>query len=125
MVIRRTLNLKTLVLLISTLACSLAQADHTFGFSHVGRGAADSLTKNADGSYTFIGGGNDVWDANGDFDFAYVQACGDFVSVRVESLEPVARWTKAGVMVRQNLGRENKIGVIRAPLSDDASDKRD
>ena len=85
------------------------QADPTFTFTHIGGGETGSLTKNSEGSYTFVGGGNDIWDVSDEFDFAHVQVTGDFdVAVRVESLEPVARWTKAGIMVREQLTGDSR-----------------
>ena len=58
---------------------------------------AGSLTTNGPGSFTVVGGGADIWDAEDQFFFAYDEINGDFdVRVRVEALEVVNVWTKAG-----------------------------
>ncbi|MBI2927030.1 MAG: hypothetical protein HYY24_15150, partial [Verrucomicrobia bacterium] len=55
------------------------------------------------GSFTIIGGGADIWDTSDQCHFAYEVRAGDFdVRVRVEHLEPVHRWSKAGLMVRES-----------------------
>lgn len=81
-------------------------ANAQFTFTHVGAGATGTLTTNdlPSGSYTLVGGGEDIWDQSDNFDFAHYTEAGDFdVQVRVESLEFTANWTKAGIMVRENL----------------------
>ena len=115
----RTLNLKFFITLILSLAWTVAQADPAFTFTHVGGGETGSLTKNAEGSYTLIGGGNDIWDVSDEFDFAQTQVSGDFdVSVRVQSLEFTATWTKAGVMVRESLAGDSKMAWNRVTPDD-------
>jgi hypothetical protein len=99
----RSSALKVLVgsALCGFLACA-AQAQFTF--THIGGGATGDLTTNdlANGSYTFNGGGNDIWSGGDEFDFAHYSVTGDFdVRVQVTSVEPVARWTKAGLMARE------------------------
>src|SRR5690348_13194209 len=78
-------------------------ASAQFTFDHIGSGATGFIVTNAaNGSYTFEGGGDDVWSATDNFDFAHYTATGDFdLRVRVESLEFTANWTKAGLMVRE------------------------
>jgi hypothetical protein len=57
--------------------------------------------------YTIVGGGNDTWDRNDELAFAYHEFYGDFdIKVRVQSMEPVARWAKAGIMVRESLAED-------------------
>jgi hypothetical protein len=71
---------------------------------------AGSMTKNAQGSFTVLGGGTDIWDVSDQFFFAYSEANGDFdVKVRVESLTPYNRWSKAGLMVRESLAPESRM----------------
>lgn len=57
-------------------------------------------------TYTVTANGHDIWDSQDDFRFLYVEMSGDFsVSVRVD--DPEGRWphswSKAGIMVRQDL----------------------
>ena len=57
-------------------------------------------------TYTVTADGHDIWDSQDDFRFLYVEMSGDFsVSVRVDDptgLWPHS-WSKAGIMVRQDL----------------------
>src|ERR1051325_1134799 len=67
-------------------------------------GAPGSAITNGVNSYTVIGGGNDVWDQVDEFTYLWREISGDFdVEVRVESLEAMATWTKAGIMARESL----------------------
>jgi hypothetical protein len=67
-------------------------------------GDPGSSTFNGNGSYTVRGGGNDIWDQFDEFTFVWKEIKGDFdIKVRVESLEAMAPWTKAGLMVRESL----------------------
>jgi hypothetical protein len=85
-----------------------------FTFDHIGSGDTGSLTPHGLGSYTLIGGGQDIWSAIDEFDYAHAAINGDFdVRVRVESLEPTARWTKAGVMARETLASNSRMAFSR------------
>jgi hypothetical protein len=59
-----------------------------------------------DGSrFTVTGSGSDIWGSADEFQFASQALAGNFVlTVRVDSLENVDRWTKAGLMIREDLG---------------------
>lgn len=62
----------------------------------------DPLTE----TYTVTADGHDIWDSQDDFRFLYVEMSGDFsVSVRID--DPAGQWphswSKAGIMVRQDL----------------------
>ena len=61
--------------------------------------------------YTVTADGYDIWDRQDDFRFLYVEISGDFsVSVRVD--DPAGRWphswSKAGIMVRQDVSPGSK-----------------
>jgi hypothetical protein len=107
----QTQTLKPYLAIILTLALSVVGVQAQFTFSHVGGGETGSITPNAEaGSYTFIGGGNDIWSASDEFDFAHQTISGNFdVRVRVESLEFTATWTKAGLMMRDSVGTGNAL----------------
>jgi hypothetical protein len=70
--------------------------------------AADPLEK---GSSTVdpnrlevVAGGSDIWNTSDGFRYAYGVYANDFdVKVRVESLDPRNRWSKAGIIVREDL----------------------
>jgi hypothetical protein len=110
--------LTTLSLAFAVLALGIQSIQAQFTFSHVGGGATGSLIVNGPGSYTINGGGNDVWDQVDEFDYAQFTHTGDFdVRVRVQDVEPVARWSKAGPMVREALDpRSRKAWQRRTPL---------
>jgi len=55
--------------------------------------------------FTMSGSGADIWNTADEFQFASQTLTGNFVlTVRVDSLQDVDRWTKAGLMVREDLG---------------------
>ena len=58
------------------------------------------------GTFTVAGAGADIWGASDAFRFAYIQLPGDGTIVaRVATVQNVAAWTKAGVMIRAKPGR--------------------
>ena len=82
--------------------------------TQIGGGALGSITVNSPGSYTVVGGGNDIWDAGDEFTFHYAPVSGDFdVKIRVESLDPVARWTKGGLMLRESTAGASRMAFSR------------
>ena len=59
------------------------------------------------GTFTIDGAGADIWGASDAFHFAYIQLPGDGTIVaRVATVQNVAAWTKAGVMIRQSLAAD-------------------
>jgi regulation of enolase protein 1 (concanavalin A-like superfamily) len=63
----------------------------------------------AQGVYTVVGAGNDIWDSSDQFRYVYQQVTGDLnVVVRVASVEQVNAWTKAGIMVRESLNANSR-----------------
>ena len=59
------------------------------------------------GTFTIAGAGADIWGASDAFHFAYIQLPGDGTIVaRVATVQNVAAWTKAGVMIRQSLAAD-------------------
>jgi len=70
----------------------------------VGAVGAPGSTAYDNGVFTVRGSGADIWGAADAFHFAYRTMTGDGAIVaRVQSLEYVDRWTKAGVMIRASL----------------------
>ena len=81
---------------------------------NIGGNAIGTVTDNGGGSLTIVGGGNDIWDTVDEMTYAYSEVVGDFdVAVRVESLSPNARWSKAGIMVRESLAEDARMVFIR------------
>lgn len=61
-------------------------------------------------TYTVRGTGDDIWNANDAFQYAYMQISGDFdISCCVQSFttsNTADGWSKAGIMVRQNINTD-------------------
>jgi endonuclease/exonuclease/phosphatase family metal-dependent hydrolase len=56
------------------------------------------------GRYTLSGSGRDIWDNADGFRFVYRTLTGNGeIVARVESLQPIHQWSKAGVMMREGL----------------------
>jgi endonuclease/exonuclease/phosphatase family metal-dependent hydrolase/regulation of enolase protein 1 (concanavalin A-like superfamily) len=71
-------------------------------------GAAGSAAASAT-VFTLTGAGADVWNAADEFRFAYTTLTGDGeIVARVDSLERVDGWSKAGVMMRETLSAGSK-----------------
>jgi len=55
-------------------------------------------------TYTVVGCGNDIWQRSDEFHFAHKTLEGDgSIAARIDYVEPVHLWTKAGVMMRDTL----------------------
>jgi serine/threonine protein kinase len=64
-------------------------------------------------SYTVHGFGVDIWQTFDDFHFAYAGLKGDgSITARIESVENVNEWTKAGVMIRSTLDAESPNAMV-------------
>ena len=66
-------------------------------------------------SYTIQGFGVDIWQTFDDFHFAYARLKGNgSITARIESVENVNEWTKAGIMIRSTLdaGSPNAMVLI-------------
>jgi len=88
-------------------------------FVNVGANPVGSATQGGDGSLTIVGGGNDIWATHDEFAYAYDTKAGDFdVRVRVESITPNARWSKAGIMVRETLAEDSRMVFLRVTPPD-------
>ncbi len=107
---------QALILLLFLLGWGVPRALAQFPITtQIGGGPEGSLTVNAEpGSFTVEGGGGDIWDVSDEFTFHYRPIEGDFdVAIRVESVEPVARWTKAGLMVRESTAGDSRMAWVR------------
>jgi serine/threonine protein kinase/tetratricopeptide (TPR) repeat protein len=64
-------------------------------------------------SYTVQGFGVDIWQRFDDFHFAYSRLKGDgSITARIESVENVNEWTKAGIMIRSTLDAESPNAMV-------------
>ena len=63
--------------------------------------------------WTFYGGGNDIWNTDDQFRFAYQKIGDDFsFTVKVDSLKNTHPYAKAGIMVRKNLNKNSAHAII-------------
>jgi len=77
--------------------------------------AAAAFYTNSTQSFTVAASGADIWGTADAFNFVYAPMRGDFdVSVRVNSLENIDPWTKAGLMIRQSLAADSRHASIFA-----------
>ena len=75
----------------------------------VGRMSYDSTTD----TYVLVGSGFDIWDVFDEFHFAHARLEGDgSITARIDSVEHVHEWTKAGVMIRNTLDPASEHGII-------------
>ncbi|HEY2951368.1 MAG TPA: hypothetical protein VGK40_02230, partial [Verrucomicrobiae bacterium] len=82
--------------------------------TRIGGGVTGSIATNSPGSYTVVGGGYDIWDTADECTFHYSPVSGDFdVKARVQSLQPTARWTKAGLMLRESTDGDSRMAFVR------------
>ena len=63
----------------------------------------------ANGTFTIIGSGADIWGTADAFHFVYQPLAGDFtIQTRVASVREASTWSKAGVMIRETLSSNSK-----------------
>jgi regulation of enolase protein 1 (concanavalin A-like superfamily) len=75
-------------------------------------GAAGSASESA-GTFTVTGSGADIWDTADEFQFAYTSLTGDgSIVARVASVQNVASWTKAAVMMRASLAAGSRHAMM-------------
>ncbi|MBN2314720.1 MAG: hypothetical protein JXM79_12385 [Sedimentisphaerales bacterium] len=80
--------------------------------SYDGMASPGSVTQ-ADGVYTVVGRGDDIWSTSDQFQFAHTTLTGDgTMVVKVESLSASDDWTKAGIMIRESLDPGSAFAAI-------------
>jgi hypothetical protein len=64
-------------------------------------------------TYSIVGSGFDIWDIFDEFYFAYARLEGDgSITAKIESVEHVHDWTKAGLMIRNTLDPASENGMV-------------
>jgi serine/threonine protein kinase len=64
-------------------------------------------------TYSIVGSGFDIWDVFDEFYFAYARLEGDgSITAKIESVEHVHDWTKAGLMIRNTLDPASENGTV-------------
>ena len=85
------------------LPCAHAQSHQDVGTAGDPLVVGTAVSTNT-GDFHVVAGGNDIWGTADHFHFVYEPRTEDFdVAVRVESLQPVDRYSKAGLMARETL----------------------
>lgn len=70
----------------------------------VGSTKLSGSAKQVDGGWDIIAGGQDIWEKSDQFHFVFKRMSGDFdVAIRVESFTPAHLYSKAGLMIREDL----------------------
>jgi regulation of enolase protein 1 (concanavalin A-like superfamily) len=90
----------------SVLVTAVTAASLPAGWDHsdVGTVGPEGSAAESAGMFTIEGAGADIWNSADAFHYAYLRLSGDVAIVsRVTSVETVAPWTKAGVMIRETL----------------------
>jgi phosphatidylserine/phosphatidylglycerophosphate/cardiolipin synthase-like enzyme len=81
----------------------------------VGNTGAAGSASYASPTFTVRGAGADVWGTSDAFQFAYTTLSGDGTIVaRVATIQNVAAWTKAGVMIRGSLSPSSAFAFVMA-----------
>jgi len=81
----------------------------TLGFSDVG----DFSFNSGDQTYAVSSAGGDIWDTADTCHFVYKKLSGNGeIVVKVESVDPINPWSKAGVMIRQGLAAGAPHGFV-------------
>ena len=70
----------------------------------IGSPTPNGRTRVSGGTWTIVGGGDNVWGTADEFHFAYRAITGDVdISARVASFDAANEWSKAGLMIREAL----------------------
>jgi len=81
--------------------------------SDIGTVGAAGSASSSGGTFTVAGAGADIWGTADAFRFVYTTLTGDGTIVaRVATVQNVAAWTKAGVMVRETLSPSSRQGLM-------------
>jgi hypothetical protein len=106
-VIKTAIRLSVVFCVLAALASGSAFAQALpsgWATTDIGAVGAVGSASGAGDSFTVAGAGADIWGTADAFRFAYTTLTGDgSITARVDTVQPVADWTKAGVMLRATL----------------------
>ncbi len=75
----------------------------------IGPVAAKGSTNYANGTFTVVSGGSDIWNNSDTFHFAYTTLTGDgTIIARVASMQNTNAWANAGIQIRDSLAANSK-----------------
>ena len=95
-----------------------AVAQTTFTSIDIGGATPTGQTIVTNGGFDVSSATGDIWDVFDDFRFVYQQVTGDFdIRTRIANLTGVAYWSKAGLMVREDLTEFGANGFMVATRS--------
>ena len=77
--------------------------------SDIGRVGGKGATTYEAGTFAIAGAGADIWNSSDEFHFAYRKLEGDgTIAAKVDTLEQLDAWSKAGVMMRETLASDSR-----------------
>ncbi|MFY9151279.1 MAG: T9SS type A sorting domain-containing protein [Prolixibacteraceae bacterium] len=111
--------MKTLVyifFLLSSLFC-YPQYVEELKHNHIGKFCSGGTFQTDSNNFVLSGSGFDIWSSTDEFDFAWVKIWGDIeISVKINSVEQIHDWAKAGIMIREDLtGPSKNIMMLMTP----------
>lgn len=81
---------------------------NTFLSCDVGAPLLSGSSKRVEGGWDVVAGGADIWEKSDQFHFVYSKIEGDFdISVRVEDFKPAHLYSKAGLIIREDLDADS------------------
>ena len=91
----------------------LSSEDISFLTIRHGCSVGSTTYEQATGTYTLVGAGSDVWNTSDQFHFAWKKLDGDgSITARIDRVQPVTLWTKAGVMMRNALTSDSEYASV-------------
>ena len=98
---------------VSVSASSTSTLPSGWSNSDVGTVAAAGTSSFSGGTFTVTGSGADIWGSTDEFQFAYTSLSGDgSIVARVATVQHVADWTKAAVMMRASLNASSRQAMM-------------
>lgn len=111
--------MKTTIFLFFVFFSLLGYSQYTddLRHNHIGTLCTGGSFQSGNNKFTLSGLGYDIWGSADEFNFAWVKIDGDVeISVKINSVENKNEWTKAGIMIRENLaGTSKNIMTLMTP----------
>ena len=102
-----------ILVLLAAIPVSAQSLPAGWSTSDIGAVGAAGSGSGSDGAFTITGAGADIWNTADAFRYVYTPLSGDGTIVtRVTSVQYVANWTKAGVMMRESLAPDARQALM-------------
>ena len=99
--------------LLAAHAASAQSLPAGWSSSDIGAVGATGSASSSGGTFTVTGAGADIWNTADAFQYAYTTLAGDgSIVARVATVQNVANWTKAGVMMRESLSPSSRHALM-------------